>query len=213
MKVIILMGAPGSGKGTTAERIGEAGYKHVSTGDMLRAAVKNGTVLGLEADAYMKKGELVPDGLIIKLIEDLLDHGSDNAAYMFDGFPRTIAQADLLDEALKGRGSAIDKVFFLDVPRAVLIQRLTGRRICRSCGASFHVVNIKPKKDGVCDACGGELYQRADDSEKTIENRLDVYNKQTESLIVRYEKVGNLYRLDGDQGAAKLAAEVMSILK
>lgn len=213
MNVIILMGAPGSGKGTTAERIrDDAGYRHVSTGDMLRAAVKNGTALGIEADGYMKRGELVPDELIIKMIEELLDSGSDTASYMFDGFPRTVPQADLLDKALESRDSYVQKVFFLDVPRDVLISRLTGRRICRACGASFHMLNIPPKQEGICDACGGELYQRPDDCEGTIVNRLEVYNKQTETLVSRYDEKGVLYRLDGDQGAAELAAEVLSLL-
>lgn len=213
MKVIILMGAPGSGKGTTAERIASADYQHVSTGDMLRAAVKACTDLGKEADGFMKKGELVPDGLIIRLIEDLLDKGSNESAYLFDGFPRTEVQAELLDKALESRGSAIDQVLFLDVPRATLISRLTGRRICRQCGVSFHVRNIPPKVEGVCDACGGELYQRADDSEDTIVNRLEVYSNQTQSLISYYDKRGILRRLDGDQGADNLASEVLSLIK
>ncbi|OVE76995.1 adenylate kinase [bacterium E08(2017)] len=213
MKVIILMGAPGSGKGTTAERISEANYQHVSTGDMLRAAVKAESELGQEADGYMKRGELVPDELIIRLIEELLDKGTDESAYLFDGFPRTEVQADLLNEALAKRDSAVGQVMFLDVPRDVLITRLTGRRICRQCGVSFHVVNIPPKVEGVCDACGGELYQRADDSEETIKNRLDVYNEQTKSLISYYEERGLLKRLDGDQGADNLAQEVLSLIQ
>jgi adenylate kinase len=213
MKVVILMGAPGSGKGTTADRISDAGYQHVSTGDILRAAVKGGTELGLEADGYMKSGALVPDELIVRLIEDLLDKGSDESAYLFDGFPRTEVQAELLDKALESRKSDINMVLFLDVPRDVLITRLTGRRICRSCGISFHVTNIPPKVEGVCDACGGELYQRADDCEETIVNRLEVYNNQTESLISHYEKRDLLTRLDGDQGANNLAVEVKSLLK
>lgn len=207
------MGAPGSGKGTTAEKISEAGYQHVSTGDMLREAVKQGTELGREAEGYMKSGELVPDELIIKLIEELLDRGSRDSAYLLDGFPRTNVQAELLDQALGARDSSIDIVIFLDVPRDVLIQRLTGRRICRGCGMSYHVVNIPPKKEGVCDACGGELYQRPDDSEETIINRLEVYNRQTESLVSYYEQRGLLKRLDGDQGADSLAREVISLLK
>jgi adenylate kinase len=214
MRVIILLGAPGSGKGTTADRVkDEAGYTHVSTGDLLRAAVKKGTDVGKEAESYMQKGELVPDDVMIRIVEDVLDTGADDASYMFDGYPRTVEQADLLDKSLESRGSGIKSVIFLDVPRDVLINRLTGRRICRSCGISFHVVNIPPKVEGVCDDCGGELYQRADDSEETIANRLEVYNSQTESLISRYEGQGVLLRVDGDQGAQNLANEVKDILK
>lgn len=213
MKVVILMGAPGSGKGTTAERIAAANYQHVSTGDILRSAVKAGTELGVEADGYMKSGALVPDNLIIRLIEELLDKGDDSSAYLFDGFPRTEVQADLLSEALAKRESTVNQVLFLDVPRDVLVFRLTGRRICRQCGISFHVTNIPPKVEGVCDACGGELYQRADDCEETILNRLEVYNSQTESLISYYEKLGILTRLNGDSGADNLASEVMSLIK
>jgi adenylate kinase len=214
MKVIILIGAPGSGKGTTAEKMHkEAGYTHVSTGDMLRAAVKGKTPVGLQADAYMQKGELVPDDVIIKLVEDLVDSGSEDAALMFDGFPRTTTQADLLDQAMEARGTSVGKVFFLDAPREVLIDRLCGRRICKGCGRSFHVVNIPPKQEGVCDGCEGELYQRPDDNEETISNRLDVYNEQTESLISRYDGQGKLVRVDSSQQADALAAEVLSYLK
>ena len=213
MKAIILLGAPGAGKGTVAEKIrAKTKYLHVSTGDMLRAAVKNGTGVGREADAFMKRGELVPDGVIIKLVEELLDKGNASDSYMFDGFPRTPTQAELLEKSFAKRGGKVSHVFFMDAPRSVLIARLTGRRTCRKCGTNFHIVNIPPKKAGVCDACGGELYQRPDDSEATIINRLDVYNKQTESLIALYEKQGNLIRLKSDQNADKLVAEMIEIL-
>jgi adenylate kinase len=213
VKVIILMGAPGSGKGTTAERIAGENYQHVSTGDMLRAAVKEGSALGKEAEGYMGRGELVPDELIIKLIEELLDTGNPDTAYLFDGFPRTDVQADHLDKSLESRNSYIEHVMFLDVAEDILMQRLTARRVCRQCGMIFNVRNIPPKVDGICDACNGELYQRADDCVETITNRLEVYNTQTESLVSRYEKKGILKRLDGDQGADNLAAEVMSLIK
>jgi adenylate kinase len=213
MKVIILLGAPGAGKGTVAEKIREATkYIHVSTGDMLREAVKKGSEVGREAEAYMKRGELVPDSVIIKLVEERLDKGKSEDAYMFDGFPRTPVQAELLDKSLSKRGSRVGQVFFLDAPRKVLIERLTGRRTCRKCGRNFHIVNIPPKKAGVCDSCGGELYQRPDDSEATIVNRLDVYNKQTESLISRYEGQGTLARVDSNQSAGKLVEEIVKIL-
>lgn len=213
MEAIILLGAPGSGKGTAAERLkSECGLLHVSTGDMLREAVKARTALGLEADGYMKRGELVPDGLILKLVDERLDKGGADARYMFDGFPRTTAQAEQLEEMFLRRRGKVTNVFFLDAPRAVLMQRLTGRRVCRACGAVFHVANMPPKKSGICDACGGELYQRADDSEATIANRLDVYNRQTESLIAWYSAKGLLIRVDSARNVDLLVKEVSAIL-
>jgi adenylate kinase len=213
MEAIILLGAPGSGKGTAAERLKKDGaLLHVSTGDMLREAVKGGTPLGLEADGYMKRGELVPDALIMRLVESLLDRGAPNARYMFDGFPRTTAQAEQLEATFLRRGGRVTHVFFLDAPREVLMQRLTGRRVCRACGAVFHVANMPPKKAGVCDVCGGELYQRSDDSEATIANRLDVYNRQTESLIAWYAGKKLLVRVDSSRNADALVKEVRLIL-
>jgi adenylate kinase len=213
MEAIILLGAPGSGKGTAAERLKtDCGLAHVSTGDMLREAVKAGTPLGLEADGYMKRGELVPDGLIMRLVESRLDKGASDARYMFDGFPRTTAQAELLEQTFQRRNGRVTRVFFLDAPRSVLMQRMTGRRVCRACGGVFHVVNMPPRKQGICDTCGGELYQRSDDSEATIANRLDVYNRQTESLISWYEGKRLLSRVDSSRNAAVLVKEIRSIL-
>jgi adenylate kinase len=150
---------------------------------------------------------------MIKLVEARLDAGHADDAYLFDGFPRTIPQAELLEKSLVRRGGKISHVFFLDAPRKVLIERLTGRRTCRACGANYHVKNIPPKKEGVCDACGGELYQRPDDREATIVNRLDVYNRETEGLISRYEKQGLLVRVNSAQDAAGLASEIRNILR
>jgi len=213
MKAIVLFGAPGSGKGTVAEKIkAVTKYIHISTGDMLRESVKKGTPVGLEAEGYMKKGALVPDAVIIKLVEERLDKGGADDMYMFDGFPRTVAQAELLEASLNRRGGKVSYVIFLDTPREVLIQRLTGRRTCRKCGWNCHVVNIPPKKAGICDRCGGELYQRPDDQEATIVNRLDVYNKQTESLVARYEKQKVLVKVDSNQKIEKLIEEIRRIL-
>ena len=214
MKLVILLGAPGSGKGTVAERVEEtSGYVHVSTGDMLREAVKAGTEVGLNARGYMERGELVPDDVMIKVIEERMDAGGEDAAYMFDGYPRTVAQAELLEKSLAGRGGVLEKVVFLDSPREVLIRRLTGRRVCRDCGACFHITTMQPKKEGVCDACGGDLYQRPDDEEETIANRLDVYDRQTESLVSRYENQGVLVKVDSDQQVAPLVKEVAELLE
>lgn len=214
MRAILLLGAPGAGKGTAAERIrDEVGFIHISTGDMLREAVKQGTETGREAEGYMKRGELVPDEIMIRLVENRLSAGAPTDAYMFDGFPRTVRQAELLEAALARRGTAIEHVVFLDCPRAILIQRLTGRRICRACGANFHVANMPPRKAGVCDHCGGELYQRPDDQEATIVSRLDVFNQKTESLIARYRGQGLLRPVDSSRGADQLASDVLRVIR
>lgn len=214
MEAIILLGPPGSGKGTAAERLKDrSAYTHVATGDMLREAVKAGTDVGREAESYMQKGELVPDDVIIRIVEERLDRGSADDRYMLDGFPRTPVQAELLEQSFGRRNGRIRHVFFLDTPRDVLISRLSGRRVCRACGATYHVVNIPPRQEGVCDACGGELYQRADDSPATIENRLEVYNRQTEALIARYEGQGLLVRVNSDQGVDGLVAEMTGLLE
>jgi adenylate kinase len=200
MKAMILLGAPGAGKGTVAEAlIPSAHLTHVSTGDMLRESVKRQTDIGLQAKAYMDQGELVPDEVIVGIVRERLQQGPGDARYLFDGFPRTIEQADALDGALAGFGAKINAVFLLEVPRDVLIQRLSGRRVCRACGAVSHVINRPTKVAGVCDRCGGETYQRADDNEATVANRLDVYERQTADLISFYERRGVLTRIPADQ--------------
>jgi adenylate kinase len=212
MQTIILLGAPGAGKGTIAETLkARTAFQHVSTGDMLREAVKQGRPVGLEAKAYMDRGALVPDDVILRLVEDRVAAGGADARYMFDGFPRTIAQADRLGAIVEGRGGHITHVFLLDVPRAVLVERLSGRRVCRACGAVFHVKNIPPRVAGVCDRCQGELYQRADDNEATVNNRLDVYEKQTASLIAYYEGKGLLVRITS-LGRAETEHEILRLL-
>jgi adenylate kinase len=214
MEAIVLLGAPGAGKGTTAEGIvGATKYVHLATGDMLRDALKNGSELGKVAEGFMKRGELVADDIIVKIVEARLDGGAKDVRYMFDGFPRTLEQSRLLEAGLKKRGGRLTHVFFLDAPRKILIGRLTGRRICRKCGHNFHVVNIPPKKEGICDVCGGELYQRADDKEETILNRLEVFGKQTESLVAHYEKAGKLFRIDSSQHRDVIISRILEILK
>ena len=197
---LVLLGPPGAGKGTQAGRIvAEYGIPHISTGDILRAALKNQTPMGLEAKKYMDAGELVPDSVVIGIVKDRLQEPDTAKGFLMDGFPRTIPQAEALDVALDALDRGITKVVVILVDEEDLVKRLTGRRICRSCQAPFHVMFNKPQTEGVCDKCGGELYQRDDDSEATVRNRLDVYRNQTEPLIDYYDKAGVVARIDGAQ--------------
>ena len=213
MKAIILLGAPGAGKGTLAEGVKNAtSFIHVSTGDMLRAAIKAGSPTGLEAKAFMEKGELVPDDVILRIVGERLAQGRPDDQYMFDGFPRTLEQARRLDDVLAGLGGAVNQVFLLEVPVPVIVSRLSGRRICKGCGAVYHVTNIPSKVAGICDQCGGALYQRPDDSEATVLNRLEVYQRQTASLIDFYEQKGVLVRVDAGTNPQAATAELLSKL-
>lgn len=213
MNAIILLGAPGAGKGTLAEGVRAAtDFIHVSTGDMLRAAIKAGTSTGLEAKAFMEKGELVPDEVILRIVRERLAQGKATDRYMFDGFPRTLEQARGLDETLAELNGRVNQVFLLEVPTPVIVSRLSGRRICKSCGAVYHVTNIPSKVEGVCDQCGGPLYQRPDDSEETVLNRLEVYQRQTASLIDFYETKGVLVRINAGTTPRDATAELLSKL-
>jgi len=187
---IILIGPPGSGKGTQAKMIVDR-YKvlHVSTGDILRENVRNGTPLGVEAKKFMDAGKLVPDALLIDIIKDRLAKDDVKGGWMLDGYPRTIPQAEALDKILPALGQKINVVLNIDVPDEELVKRVTGRRMCK-CGATYHVSFNKPKVEGKCDACGGELYQRADDTEETVKQRLHAYHAQTQPLIDYYNKRG-----------------------
>jgi len=187
---IILIGPPGSGKGTQAKMIVDR-YKvlHVSTGDILRENVRNGTPLGVEAKKFMDAGKLVPDALLIDIIKDRLAKDDVKGGWMLDGYPRTIPQAEALDKILPALGQKINVVLNIDVPDEALVKRVTGRRMCK-CGATYHVSFNKPKVEGKCDACGGELYQRADDTEETVKQRLNAYHAQTQPLIDYYNKRG-----------------------
>lgn len=213
MQAIILLGAPGAGKGTLAEGVRNAtDYIHVSTGDMLRAAIKAGSRTGLEAKSFMDKGELVPDSVIMRIVSERLAQGQPTDKYMFDGFPRTLEQARQLDEVLAKLGAAVNQVFLLEVPTPVIVSRLSGRRICKTCGAVYHVTNIPPKKEGICDQCGGPLYQRPDDEEATVLNRLDVYQRQTASLIDFYDQKGILIRINAGTNPQAATAELLAKL-
>ena len=209
----ILLGPPGAGKGTQAAKIVEKyGVPHISTGDIFRENIKKGTELGKKAQEYMNRGELVPDDLVIEIATTRLLEDDCRNGFLLDGFPRTVYQAEKLDEFLAARDSKIDKVLDIAVEKDELIARLTGRRVCKACGASFHVVNIPPKKEGVCDFCGGELIQRADDNLETVTNRIDVYEAQTMPLVEYYEKAGNLVHIDGSTGLENVFADSVSAL-
>jgi adenylate kinase len=200
MKKIILLGAPGSGKGTLAEKItAKYGIPQISTGDILRQNRADGTELGKKAQAYMDKGELVPDDLVVDLVTDRLAQPDAQGGYMLDGFPRTIAQAEALDKALAESGSKIDLVIYLNTPKAELIKRISGRRLCSVCGKSYNVNNTEfaPPESGVCGVCGGKLIQRPDDTVEVAENRIDVYSEQTLPLVDYYRNAGILTELDG----------------
>ena len=209
----ILLGPPGAGKGTQAVNIVDKyGIPHISTGDIFRANIKNGTELGKKAQEYMNRGELVPDDLVIEIATTRLLEDDCKNGFLLDGFPRTVYQAEKLDEFLAAHGSKIDKVLDIAVEREELITRLTGRRVCKACGASFHVVNIPPKTEGVCDRCGGELMQRADDNIETVANRIDVYEAQTKPLVDYYENAGNIAHIDGATGLDNVFADIVRAL-
>lgn len=209
----ILLGPPGAGKGTQAVKIVEKyGIPHISTGDIFRENIKNGTELGKKAQEYMNKGELVPDDLVIEIATTRLLADDCKNGFLLDGFPRTVYQAQKLDKFLAAHDSKIDKVLDIAVEKEELITRLTGRRVCKACGASFHVVNIPPKKEGVCDYCGGELIQRADDNLETVTNRIDVYEAQTMPLIEYYENAGNIAHIDGSTGLDNVFADIVKAL-
>lgn len=209
---IILLGPPGSGKGTQAKMIADKyKVKHVSTGDILRENVRNGTPLGVEAKKYMDAGKLVPDSLLIDIIKDRLAKPDVKAGWMLDGYPRTIPQAEALDKILPSLGQKIDVVLNIDVPDAELIKRVTGRRMCK-CGTTYHVQFNPPKVAGKCDACGADLYQRADDTEATVKQRLQAYHAQTQPLIDYYNKRGIVRTVLGVGDIKAIFAEIAKVL-
>lgn len=210
---IIMLGAPGAGKGTQAKMIADKyGVPHVSTGDIFRANIKNGTELGMEAKKYMDQGLLVPDELTVKILLDRVSQPDCKNGYVLDGFPRTIPQAEVLDKALAELGESIDYAINVDVPDENIVKRMSGRRACVSCGATYHVVHVPPKKEGICDRCGSELILRDDDKPETVKNRLDVYHKQTQPLIDFYTKKGVLKTVDGTVDMQDVFKAIVAIL-
>lgn len=211
---ILLMGPPGAGKGTQAEKlIRDYGIPQISTGDMFRVAVKSGTELGKEAKSYMDKGALVPDSVTIGIVGERLAQKDCQKGWILDGFPRTEAQAKALDDILKEMNISLTAVLEIKADAKGLIKRISGRLVCKGCGASFHKDFRPPAKEGICDNCGGELYQRADDNEATVGERLEVYEKSTRPLIDYYKKTGKLYEIDGDQEMDKVYDDICGVLK
>ena len=209
---IIMLGAPGAGKGTQAKMIAEKyGVPHVSTGDIFRANIKNGTELGMEAKKYMDQGLLVPDELTVRILLDRVAQKDCENGYVLDGFPRTIPQAEVLDGALTELGDKIDYAIDVNVPDENIVRRMSGRRACLTCGATYHIEHIPPRQEGICDKCGSELVLRDDDKPETVKNRLAVYHEQTQPLIDFYEKKGVLRTVDGTLPMEEVFAAITGI--
>ncbi|MBP3217806.1 MAG: adenylate kinase [Lachnospiraceae bacterium] len=211
---IVMLGAPGAGKGTQAIMISEKyGLPHVSTGDIFRSNIKNGTELGKEAKKYMDEGKLVPDELTVRILLDRVSKADCAGGYVLDGFPRTIPQAEVLTKELKAMGDAIDFALNIDVPDENIVNRMSGRRSCPACGATYHITYVPPKQEGICDECGGALVLRDDDKPETVKNRLAVYHEQTQPLIDYYNAAGVLRTIDGTQDKDAVFNEICSILE
>lgn len=211
---LLIMGPPGAGKGTQAEvLVKELNITHISTGDMFRAAIKEGTEMGKKAKEYMDKGALVPDEVVIGMVKDRLSQPDCKEGFLLDGFPRTVEQASALDATLQDMGIQLDGVVNIEVPLEKLMARLTGRRVCKGCGASYHVIFNPPQTEGKCNSCPGELYQRTDDNEESVGTRLNAYIEKTKPLIDYYEAKGILKNIDGDQEISKVLSDILTALK
>lgn len=210
---LIIFGAPGAGKGTQAEFVSkEKGIPSISTGEIFREAVAAKTPLGIKIAEIMSKGSLVSDGIVLKIVEERIKKDDCKNGFLLDGFPRTLPQAKGFDNLLLASGKKIDKVISLDVAEENIVQRLTSRRICKKCGAKFNLETLPPKIDGVCDNCGGELFQREDDMEKTIRHRLSVYYIETQPLIEYYKSKGILVTVDGNRSVSEISQDIASLL-
>jgi adenylate kinase len=211
---LVLLGPPGAGKGTQAALLVKE-YKllHVSTGDMLREAIKEGTSVGKEAQAYMNKGELVPDAIVTQAVIDRMSKSDAEGGVILDGYPRTCVQAESLDGSLKKENRSLDMVLYFRTSEEVAVKRLSGRRVCPECGKNYHIINIPPAKENICDKCGMELYQRDDDKPETVKNRLVVYNNSTKDLVDYYRDKGVLQEVDGDISAEQLFERVDSLFR
>jgi adenylate kinase len=211
---IIMLGAPGAGKGTQADILSQdVNLPRIASGDLFRRALKEKTKVGLLAKTYMDKGELVPDEITIKMILERINQPDCVSGCIFDGFPRTLHQAKVLDQALKEQGKSIDKAIYIEVPNEELVKRLSGRWLCKNCQTPYHIINSPPKTPGKCDKCGGELYQRSDDREETVKERLSIFFAQTVPILDYYEKQNKLIRVDGNLGMQGVAREIISALK
>ena len=210
---IVMLGAPGAGKGTQAKKIADKyGIPHISTGDIFSANIKAGTELGMKAKAFMDQGQLVPDEITIGMLMDRIGEPDCEKGYVLDGFPRTIPQAESLTEALGARGEKIDYAINVDVPDENIINRMSGRRACLSCGSTYHIVYAPVRKEGICDRCGAQLVLRDDDKPETVKKRLEVYHDQTKPLIDYYEKAGALCTVDGTQSMEDVFQSIVNIL-
>ena len=210
---IIMLGAPGAGKGTQAKKIADKyGIPHISTGDIFRANIKGGTELGMKAKSYMDQGQLVPDDVTIGMLLDRISEADCADGYVLDGFPRTIPQAESLTKALENRGEKMEYAIDVDVPDADIVSRMSGRRACLACGATYHIVTIPPKQEDICDGCGETLVQRGDDKPETVQKRLTVYHDQTQPLIEYYKQAGMLVTVDGTKDLNDVFADIVSVL-
>lgn len=211
---IVMLGAPGAGKGTQADILSqEMNLPHIASGDLFRQALEKRTNVGLSAKGYMDKGELVPDEITIKMILERIDRPDCASGCLFDGFPRTLQQAKVLDKALEDKGKSIDRAIYIEVPNGELVKRLSGRWLCRACQTPYHITNSPPRTPGKCDKCGGELYQRPDDREETVKERLSVFFAQTVPILDYYRKQGKLVRVNGNLEMQGVAREIVSALR